>query len=367
MNLDYKYRWRNGSLVKVDSEGNPITGRINHSQLQPQETPGPTSPIPHIDTEQTMSAAMSSPLQQTPKVAAADESSTNEALTPEKVKLSREELAKRDREAVAYSKNLLVEGDTLVFISYPGDSKIFDSTGFEITASPHRVHSSRLLATDSKLFKELLGPTAQYRIKRRKKLVGSLPHGINYVLDLTPPDEGDEAVELTSELSCSLGVRLWYKSADLCGVSNNLVGGEDEVLDTRNIAKYGSSAAAAGLGNQNDTSPVTPNIPAPLFLPESQAGSTWKDLEEQRQNRDINTALQLSLEEFSKPRPRPLNDNIIVPEYCPVRHRAGIARLLKALEGRDPRLDSAPKVWTLFALAKYFDCTTAVVSALTFL
>ena len=42
-------------------------------------------------------------------------------------------------------------------------------------------------------------------------------------------------------------------------------------------------------------------------------------------------------------------------EYTPVRHRSAIERVLSALQGLDPKLDSAPKVWTTFAVAKYFD------------
>jgi hypothetical protein len=49
-------------------------------------------------------------------------------------------------------------------------------------------------------------------------------------------------------------------------------------------------------------------------------------------------------------------------EYCPIRHRTGIERLLQVIEGKDPRLDSAPKVWTLVTLAKYFGCAKVVVS-----
>ena len=40
-------------------------------------------------------------------------------------------------------------------------------------------------------------------------------------------------------------------------------------------------------------------------------------------------------------------------EYTPLRHRSAIERVLSALQGFDPRLDSAPKVWTTFAVAKY--------------
>ena len=38
-----------------------------------------------------------------------------------------------------------------------------------------------------------------------------------------------------------------------------------------------------------------------------------------------------------------------------MRHRSAIERVLSALQGLDPKLDSAPKVWTTFAVAKYFD------------
>lgn len=44
-------------------------------------------------------------------------------------------------------------------------------------------------------------------------------------------------------------------------------------------------------------------------------------------------------------------------EYSPVRHRSAIERVLSALQGTDPILDSATKVWTTFAVAKNFDIT----------
>ena len=44
-------------------------------------------------------------------------------------------------------------------------------------------------------------------------------------------------------------------------------------------------------------------------------------------------------------------------EYSPVRHRSAIERVLSALQGADPMLDSATKVWTTFAVAKNFEIT----------
>lgn len=98
---------------------------------------------------------------------------------------------------------------------------------------------------------------------------------------------------------------------------------------------------------------------------ENGRASTWEGSEGRRQNKEIEAVMQSSLDELAKSKPKKTRIAGLpdVPEYCPVRHRAGIVRLLKILEGKDPRLDSAPKVWTLFVLAKYFDCTTAVVRA----
>lgn len=125
-------------------------------------------------------------------------------------RMSDDELAKRDLGAIEYHNSLLTSGDTLVFVKYPQDGNYFNPAGLDNLNQPHRVHSSRLLATGSEKFKKLFEPTYQYRILRRLKLVNRLPSGVKYVLDLTPPDEGDEAVELTANLSCSYGIRMWH-------------------------------------------------------------------------------------------------------------------------------------------------------------
>lgn len=58
--------------------------------------------------------------------------------------------------------------------------------------------------------------------------------------------------------------------------------------------------------------------------------------------------------EASQPPLRPKATRLTL-EYTPVRHRSAIERVLSALQGLDPKIDSAPKVWTTFAVAKYFD------------
>lgn len=45
-------------------------------------------------------------------------------------------------------------------------------------------------------------------------------------------------------------------------------------------------------------------------------------------------------------------------EYSPARHRAGIVRVLRVLEGLNPALDTPCKLWTFFAVAKLYEIST---------
>lgn len=295
------------------------------------------------------------------------------------------ELFERDRNAIAYSKSLLQEGDTLVFITYPSNTQVFDHTGFRLTSqTPFKVHSDKLLATGSKKFKELLAEWPQAKFKRRKGFFNGLPDGIKYIIDLTPPDEGDEAVELTSELSCSPGIRHWYSAEKRCNVSVEVCGGKDEIakpLKSKPVYKNYRDLVDVLTDNfEPETKLVNemgnyeidvdegiglapPSPPAPV------SGSALKQLEEQQLKEALQRSKMDSYNHLhaSPPKPKDRYESVDeVAEYCSIRHRAGIERLLQLIEGKEPRLDSAPKVWTLFVLAKYFDCTNVVVSFLHF-
>lgn len=273
----------------------------------------------------------------------------------------------------------------MVFISYPSNMSKADPMGFP-RAKYRMVNSENLLKTGSKVFARLLSEPEQARIRRRKGYTedGDLPKGVKYVLDLTPPDEGDEAVELISELSCSLGLRQWYSAALRCHVSNRLVGGEDDAyrpttpnLDQTEIqSKDENSDPPIQVVSDVATAPAPAPDPRPQPLFEFSSAST---LRQQNDERRLNQVIEKSKAEFfettladraysnqasTRQLPRDVREKDI-PEYCPVRHRTGIERLLYCIEGNDPGLDSAPKVWTLFVLAKYFDCTRVVVSNLT--
>ncbi|KAL8834272.1 MAG: hypothetical protein Q9170_003817 [Blastenia crenularia] len=182
------------------------------------------------------------------------------------------------------------DGDTFVYIDAP-DSKQPEQTDRIYTAyveryrRPFIVSSTTLKHSQSSFLNKRLGPDAQFRILRRRKLKDKLPAHIKYVIDLTPPTEGDEAAWLTSELCCMDGLRNWSQGELRWQISKTLVGGWDEYT-----------------------------------APSTNEDGTYS-----------------------------------APEYSPIRHRASIERVLNAIRGIDPKLDSAAKVYTTFVVARFLD------------
>ncbi|EGX92918.1 hypothetical protein CCM_04290 [Cordyceps militaris CM01] len=167
------------------------------------------------------------------------------------------------------------KGDTLVFIDLPNPTN--DKTPVDGDDVPlFRGHSEKLKATGSSRFEDMFQPTYQNRIQRLRKLVNKLPEGVKYVLDLTPPSEGEEMAFQVTELSLTPG-----------------------------IIKGSSSRA---------------QIDWPFFY---------------------------------------VNAPLHIPNYCPIRHCNGIVHLLRLIEGMEP-IDSAPRLLTIVALAKIWDCVSAV-------
>lgn len=212
-------------------------------------------------------------------------------------------------------------GDTHIYIDPPTQQPEQDGATYahytERYKFPMLMKKQTLLSFNSPFFENMFGSTYQYRILRRRGLVGKLPEHVKYVIDLTPPAEGDEAVYLMTELCCSEGVRKWFLANQRWQVSKSLIGGEDEYMPSFQGSKLcTTNVTTSGLW----TDGVGYN-PSPGFLN---------------------------------------SQGVLVPlplDYTPVRHRSSIERVLAAAQGFDPHLDSAPKVWTTFAVAKYFSLT----------
>ncbi|KAI9801794.1 MAG: hypothetical protein M1825_003167 [Sarcosagium campestre] len=235
------------------------------------------------------------------------------------------------------------DGDTLIFIDPPSRVEVGDPSYVRFKA-PLRIHSERLLATQSKVFKDLLSPTRQYRLTRRRNC-WPLPPGIKFVLDLTPPEEGDDAVELTSNLCCPMGVRKWYKSSTRFRVAEALVCGvePEERPESRRQSVSGSFDQVA-------------NVECDVCKAKSATYNTV-DLSNGLEPTTVKSLSGCCSASGCKNRRMPE----LCLEYSALRHRSGIERVLHAIEGLDPQIDSAPKMWTVFCVAKYFDATNAVV------
>ncbi|KAI0022147.1 hypothetical protein F4780DRAFT_204103 [Xylariomycetidae sp. FL0641] len=192
-------------------------------------------------------------------------------------------------------ESILREGDTLVIVKFPSQSRdCTDCSGYPWKTKEIRIWSEKLLATGSSVFASMLTPVRQARIRRHLKRPPS-DLDCQYILDLTPSDEGEDSAALLMELSLPQSIRDWPSSEAKLGVSNAFVGGHDDRCHDHD-----------GRGRTRD--------------------------------------LQLE-------------------DYCPIRHRASILRLLLHINGEDVVLDSASRVYTLVGVAKSLDCTHAIRDA----
>ena len=235
----------------------------------------------------------------------------------------------------------LTSGDTLVFVDLPnvpsGTRKLLDCDSIAYRSLPFRVHSDKLRATGSAVFDEMLGPTNQFRVQRRRKLVNKLPEDVKYVLDLTPPTEGDDLVFQMTEISLTPGIMRWWTSYLMHEVDRALVIGHDDVCCCKRSSVRKVSQGDDGIENSAPFNTLGTDIRLPPRPP------TVLVMKQRGDDKLYETP------EYRR-----------IPDYCPVRHRNAIVRLLVHIEGRGIALDSAPRVWTLLGVAKVLDCTSAV-------
>ncbi|KAL8644078.1 MAG: hypothetical protein Q9226_007946 [Calogaya cf. arnoldii] len=127
------------------------------------------------------------------------------------------------------------DGDTFIYIDPPAKQpeqteRMYDAY-VKRYQKPFLIRSTKLQALHSPFFDRLLGPTAQFRTMRRRRLNGRLPGWIKYVVELTPPSEGEDAAWLMTELCCVEGVRNWHQASARWACSTTLVGGKDEYTE----------------------------------------------------------------------------------------------------------------------------------------
>ncbi|KAI1304547.1 hypothetical protein F5Y03DRAFT_395467 [Xylaria venustula] len=202
-------------------------------------------------------------------------------------------------------------GDTLVIVRFPAGD-FFSCSGHKWETKEFLMESEKLLATGSSVFLRLLSPKSQAQTRRHFNDTYRIH---KYILDLTPQIEGDGSASEIVELSLSDGVINWWRSHFVSKVSKSLVSGHDD------------------------------NCPyhfAELLLEDKNFGSF----------RQMSDPIDVGKLQPSRLR--------TILDYCPIRHRAAIIRLLMAISHGDLILNSAPRVVTMAVVAKRFDCVNVV-------
>ncbi|KAI1335461.1 hypothetical protein F5Y15DRAFT_250214 [Xylariaceae sp. FL0016] len=225
-----------------------------------------------------------------------------------------------DLDRVQNINSRLRSGDTLVVVSFPETGKFVDCNGGLWTSKKFLMDSSKLRSIGSSVFEHLLSPAVQVRAFRRHGLaIESFPY--RYLVDLTPPEEGEDLASMLILASLSCGSRKWWSSFPRLNISYHLVAGHDDhcpdhiqlELDTMN------ASPVSGTGSLTSSPPP-----------------------------------QIDLDDMTWPKDRN------IPDYCPIRHRANILRLLLHIQGHDLVLDSAPRMFTMVCVAKSLECSSVV-------
>jgi hypothetical protein len=300
------------------------------------------------------------------------------------------------------------DGDTLAYIGpppqTPSESQTWDNAYLQNHFSlPHRVHSSKFLGLSAKRFNDLFGPRS-LRTERRFRKEGILSHvstkGIKFFVDLQPPTEDEEAVVLLTSLTCTKGILTWHTAQDKYLLSPMLVAGQDDsssipvdfhlpitlpedktitLSEDKKASKDHKPVHSKRLSNAEKE----PWDKEKFDSREDQYEDGLFDCEAEDKDAGLQNAIASSIElpalpvdapespppkstspktSIKKPTKtkseHPEKPMIISPEYSSLRHRSAVERLVHAIENGDPKLDSAPKVWTFFAVAKYFDCAS---------
>ncbi|KAI1258846.1 hypothetical protein F5Y18DRAFT_324615 [Xylariaceae sp. FL1019] len=210
-------------------------------------------------------------------------------------------------------------GDTLIIVRFPtGTQNYVNCIKERWTTKEFFFESHKLLATGSRVFKNLLSPKAQAQALRNNDSHPDLVAKVKFILDLTPKSEEIEAAQLVIDLSLSQGVRDWWLSHDIACAPEWLVCGHD------------------------DDCPGHAEIPTHCkHLPELYDGNLFT---------------RNTIDDFDIPPSRKISD------YCPIRHRAAILRLLLAIDDGEVVLNSAPRVATMAVIARHFDCINVMQS-----
>ena len=235
------------------------------------------------------------------------------------------------------------DADTLIYSGVPPPTPNQDPHEVDYTERlfkpPYLMKSTTLQATKSSKFEKFLGPMSARTARKLKKidLHKSLPvqllDNIKFYVDLSPILNDEEALIQITDLTVPHSALKWHQVAKKLGIPASHVGGRDELN-------------------------VPPKRVYTLIVSEKPSDEELNANESKSLDDPTDKASKLTRKKGRQQSP-PAPQMVELPlqeEYTALRHHTATARMLQALAGNDPKLNSAAKAWTFCMLAKYFDC-----------
>ncbi|KAK4238848.1 hypothetical protein C8A03DRAFT_14718 [Achaetomium macrosporum] len=200
-----------------------------------------------------------------------------------------------------------------------------------------RMSYEKLIGLGSKKIEAMFSPRAQARFRRRLGFEQQLPAGIQYVVDFTPPSEGPELADLTAALWLPSLVKIWFLAGQYI---------PDPIMAAPPIPFLRRPLADRAVG-------------AMLVLGHDDVckrSSCYIDVSEWQPKHGLHGIVDENpgLGHAHIPSWRRVED------YCPVRHRVAIIRVLKAINGDILLLNSAVRMWTVAQVAISLDVPQVV-------
>ncbi|KAH8912378.1 hypothetical protein BR93DRAFT_75234 [Coniochaeta sp. PMI_546] len=202
-----------------------------------------------------------------------------------------------------------------------------------------RLDYERVIATGSTKIMDMLQPKKQERFRRLLRM-DTLPDGIDYVLDFTPPLEGEECSELTASLWLPASTKIWWMSGFYKPSGLLESGPREGQLCKRPLADK-AVGAILSLGHDDECTCSTTS---------SDVRSLWA------------SAVDVPGIYHGKWVPSFRED---IKDYCRIRHCMNIVRILRAIAGEDLLVNSATRMWTLAHLAFHLDLVSVVRDSIT--
>ncbi|KAL2133088.1 hypothetical protein VTI74DRAFT_2956 [Chaetomium olivicolor] len=229
------------------------------------------------------------------------------------------------------------KGTVLAVVTFPkGDrsSKACDGKSWDDIR--FRMSHEKLMSLGSKKIQGMFTPRAQARFRRRLGLEHYLPDGVEYVIDFTPPAEGPELADLTAALWLPRVVKIWFLAGHYL---------PEQILE---------------MGRGTPTRPLADKAVGPVLVlghdDVCKSAKCLTDFDEWhvkdgvRGIIDENPVIGHYIPEWRK-----------IEDYCPIRHRLAIVRILKLINGGDLHLNSAVRMWTVAQVAISLDIPHVVV------